>query len=104
MLKMFREGKPGLISNLSICNFVHMATLIKFFNVDETLYRFLFEKIIGPYGDKYFVSAFNNSTQEKISFEIVQRFTEGWKVVHPVPDWIADLEENLSDFIEANHS
>lgn len=81
-----------------------MATLIKFFNVDETLYRFLFEKIIGPNGDKYFVSAINNTTQEKISFEIVKRFTEGWKVVHPVPDWIADLEGRLSEYIEANHS
>lgn len=67
-------------------------------NVNNERVRFLFSKIGAPGGIKFLVTVlFKNLIT---SFDIQQDKRGDWKIVHPVPDWLIFLEQELGSAIK----
>lgn len=62
-------------------------------------YIFLFNKVLSPQGNKYFISV-RKGTQTQVDFEMVQGEDGNWKVLPPAPSWIFEIEIMLSTILD----
>lgn len=65
------------------------------------LFDFQFSKIACP-ASKYFVEV-NLDKATVVSFEMQKDHYNKWKVTHPVPEWIINLELQLAQAIYKNN-
>jgi hypothetical protein len=60
-----------------------------------------FSEVACPVG-KYFVEV-NSGESVVASFEMQKDHYNKWKVTHPVPEWLINMEAHLAQVIATNH-